>query len=253
MQDGAAKGWTKNPFFTKRIGAWPLFNLNFFRAQYTRFCLGRLRPLTFGNAPVKIAFEKPVAPNTSGRPFFVSKKGVSDGRISFFIIKKSLGPANLSPVKTTDGMKHEHYPFSSDEEGCFFEFESIGPKGVIQKVISIDHYKGDLWNLAFGDKTDDGWTDDVVSNNLDLMKVMATVVAAALEFSRRHPKRRICVHPLDERRKILYNAIFKRHYEEIGAVFDVFGQIRDSTFRYDPVFTFDEFYISRKPTNFVKK
>ncbi len=147
-------------------------------------------------------------------------------------------------------MKHEHYPFFSDEESCFFEFESIGPKGIIQKVVSFDYVSDKLWNLAFGDKTNDGWADDVVSNNNDLFKVMSTVIAATIVFSDRYPKRAIQITPLDDRRELLYNAIFERHFDEISKTFDVYGLFEGMIVPYDPTQSFNEFYISRNQPTF---
>jgi hypothetical protein len=67
-------------------------------------------------------------------------------------------------------MKNEHYPFISDAENCIFVFKSIGPKGNIEKIIEFEEVQEGLWNLAFGDKTAVGWTDEFLENNLILSK-----------------------------------------------------------------------------------
>jgi hypothetical protein len=143
-------------------------------------------------------------------------------------------------------MKNEHYPLTSDDESCFFEFESIGPKGVIQKVILIDYLDFNTWNLAFGDKTETDWTDESVSNNGDMVRVISTVIAAALEFSAKYPTRDISIQPLDERRKKLYNLVFQRNIQDIEEIFYVFGTCEGKYLEYQPNYFFDLFILSRK-------
>ena len=77
-------------------------------------------------------------------------------------------------------MKLDKYELKSGEELEVFEFVSVGPKGRIIKIIqySPTNYK-DLYNLGFGDKNAETneIEDEVISNNGDGEKVLATVVA----------------------------------------------------------------------------
>jgi hypothetical protein len=143
-------------------------------------------------------------------------------------------------------MKNEHYPFVKNVESSYFEFESIGPKGVIRKVIAIEFMDENAWNIAFGDKTDADWTDKSISNNGDMVKVIATVIAAVLEFSATYPTRNLVIQPLDERRKSLYNLVFQKNMEDIEQIFEIWGSFNGDFLEYSPQIHCDIFFLSRK-------
>jgi hypothetical protein len=149
-------------------------------------------------------------------------------------------------------MKNEYYPFLSNQEKWYFEFESEGTKGKITKIVLFSKIKNNIWNLGFGDKTGDNWEDAVISNNGDLLKVMATIVAIGVEFSENWPDLIIHIQPVDDKRKMLYNALFKRNYLEINQNFEVKGFLKNRWVQYDTEKNFDQFRIRRKNTIFVK-
>ena len=87
-------------------------------------------------------------------------------------------------------MKLERYQLKTSDNIKVFEFVSEGPKGRIEKIIQLSetNLKG-FYNLAFGDKNPEtGVLDDLaISNNGDMDKILATVVAAVLAFTERNP------------------------------------------------------------------
>lgn len=48
--------------------------------------------------------------------------------------------------------RYEHYPLSFREDFTYFEFESVGPKGIVRKVIAFEDMGNGMTNIAFGDK-----------------------------------------------------------------------------------------------------
>jgi hypothetical protein len=122
---------------------------------------------------------------------------------------------------------------------------------VITKIVLFTKIKNRLWNLGFGDKIEDDWDDEIISNNGDLIKVIATVAAIANDFSEKWPSRAIFIDPVDEKRKSLYNIVFKRNQSEIEQTFQILGFYRKRWRHFDPQKMFDKFQISRKSTNFV--
>ncbi len=51
-------------------------------------------------------------------------------------------------------MNLNRYPLITAESVLTFEFVSVGPRGLIQKLISFQQTEvKDIFNLAFGDKT----------------------------------------------------------------------------------------------------
>ena len=78
------------------------------------------------------------------------------------------------------------------------------------------------------------------------MKVISTVAKITYAFSNTYPLRRIKIEPVDEKRKKLYNHVFRRHYETINADFDIIGQINEKRERYSPQKFYDSFELNRK-------
>ena len=88
-------------------------------------------------------------------------------------------------------MIETHYQFESSPDLSTFEFESIGPKGVITKVVNYTeiNVKG-FFNLGFEDKDpQSGYISDLtVTNNNDSQKVLATVARTLYLFTEHYPK-----------------------------------------------------------------
>lgn len=143
-------------------------------------------------------------------------------------------------------MIHESYPLITDEKREVFIFESVGPKGRVRKVVIFDQIRADLWNLGFGDLLEHGWDDFVITNNGDLVRVISTVAQAIYQFSERWPERRILINPVDEKRKQLYNTIFKRRHQEVSDLFEIKGIEGETLRSYEPHILFDVFLLIRK-------
>ncbi len=148
-------------------------------------------------------------------------------------------------------MIQESYPLTADENREVFVFDSIGIKGRIAKIIVFDLVAEDVWNLGFGDRNNDDWDDEIISNNGDLVKVVSTVAQAAFQFSDRWPERRILINPVDEKRKKLYNTIFKRRHPEIEQIFEVTGMTAQGVRWYKPDIFFHLFLLTRKKQVFL--
>ncbi len=143
-------------------------------------------------------------------------------------------------------MKGEGYKTTSDADATSFQFESKGEKGIIHKKITYFHLGENIWNLGFGDDDGDEFDDEVISNNHDIRLVMQTIANTIYEFTEKHPERRIYIRPVDEKRKTLYNAVFKRRHTEIQLNFLVYGRIQNTMELFDPEKNYDAFFILRK-------
>jgi hypothetical protein len=58
--------------------------------------------------------------------------------------------------------KREAYELSFNENLTVFRFTSEGPKGRIKKVIEFSEFEKDVWNLGFGDETENDWDDRIM-------------------------------------------------------------------------------------------
>ncbi|MBK8565093.1 MAG: hypothetical protein IPN76_17585 [Saprospiraceae bacterium] len=119
--------------------------------------------------------------------------------------------------------KRNGYEFTFNEERIWFEFDSLGPKGRIRKIVEFYDVKF-AFNLAFGDMAADGEFDDEnITDNGDIRAVIQTIANIIHHFCESHPGRKIYIEPVDSKRKALYNRIFKEKFEEIEPEFRVFG------------------------------
>lgn len=128
-------------------------------------------------------------------------------------------------------MKLPRYPVAMSREKMTFEFVSEGKKKRILKVVQYDAIGlHNVYNLAFGDK--DPLTgeidDEVISNNGDRDKVLATVAATVYEFTSQYPDARIYVTGSTEARTRLYRMGISGLLDEIANDFVVLGELGGS-------------------------
>jgi hypothetical protein len=102
-----------------------------------------------------------------------------------------------------------------------FRFTSVSSKRTIKKIIEFKRFKSNRWNLGFGDVKGKDWTDDVISDNDDLRKVLQTVANAVHTFFELYPNDEVVIVPLERQRKLLYNRIFQQRWHEIDPFFIV--------------------------------
>ena len=144
-------------------------------------------------------------------------------------------------------MVKDAYLYTGLNRKTRYFFISEGENKRIVKTVVFSPLGNRLWNLGFGDLQYSGYIDDsVVSNNDDLIKVISTVAKIAYEFSDKYPLRRIQIKPVDEKRKRLYNHVFRRHYDTIDANFDIIGINEQERETYSPKKNYDIFELNRK-------
>ena len=140
----------------------------------------------------------------------------------------------------------EHYNYIASNRKTRYLFESVGTKGRVLKMIVFSHVEGNLWNLGFGDLKKGRLDDASITNNNDVVRVLATVAKAIYEFSGTYPDKAIRIRPVDEKRRRLYNLVFQRRFPEIRDDFSVLGILKNEKEMYSPEKHYDSFEISRK-------
>ncbi|WPQ65941.1 hypothetical protein SIO70_13855 [Chitinophaga sancti] len=127
-------------------------------------------------------------------------------------------------------MDKEIYNFTFNKEDATFQFDSIGPKGKIRKLISYILFDRmddgtPVLNLAFGDLEgdDQNISDTVVSNNSDRDKVLATVARTVLHIIDSYNKVGIIAQGSTPSRTRLYQISINAYKEEIDEHFEVKG------------------------------
>ncbi|HMJ68769.1 MAG TPA: hypothetical protein VK508_07730 [Cyclobacteriaceae bacterium] len=120
------------------------------------------------------------------------------------------------------------YPYLLKWVNVVFEFESIGRKGLIKKIIEYQTrtFLGeDVVNLALGDWNEERRyaEDDITSNNGDTNMVLATVASTCVEMMSLHPTIRVLAEGATPARNRLYQIGIVKNWSEIELTADVDG------------------------------
>jgi hypothetical protein len=147
------------------------------------------------------------------------------------------------------------YDYKTDPTYTSFTFQSVGPKGTIEKVVNYQTIRGFVFtdgrqviNLGFGDwdaenkKVD----DSTISNNNDRDKVLATVAATVLEFTDRHGHLPIFAQGSSAARTRLYQMGINANRSEVEKLFIVLGLADGKWLKFDAGINFEAFLVIRK-------
>jgi hypothetical protein len=106
-----------------------------------------------------------------------------------------------------------------------FDFVSVGRHRAILKRIAFSHTgMPNIYNLAFGDLTENGDIDDYsISNNGDRNKILATVANAIAMYTQKYPKRWILIIGSTESRMRLYRMAIGLNFDELSLLFDIYA------------------------------
>ena len=141
------------------------------------------------------------------------------------------------------------YDIRTGETVFIYEFTSEGDKGSIQKMIDFQHTNlKDFYNLAFGDKdTITGEIDDkVVSNNGDMEKVLATIVAAVYSFTDLFPNAWIYAEGSTPTRTRLYRINITKYLSIIKEDFELRCLLNGEWVEFSPTVNYQGFVVKRK-------
>ena len=144
------------------------------------------------------------------------------------------------------------YRYYTSETSLDFEFDSEGPKGRIRKVVSYSpQYAGSIryFNLGFGDLNKaTGKIDDLaVTDNQDREKVLATVAATVLEFTRQFPDAMVYATGSTPARTRLYQMGISANLPQVAPLLYVYGYEQNKGWEpYQKNVRYDAFLVKRK-------
>jgi hypothetical protein len=146
-------------------------------------------------------------------------------------------------------MKLPKYPLASSDKFTTFEFTSEGTKGLIHKLVRFQqtNVKG-IFNLAFGDKDSktSNIDDEVISNNGDSEKVLATVVATVYAFTDQYPNAWIYATGSTRARTRLYRMGITKFLTDVKEDYEILGE-RDGDWEvFKKDIEYDGFFVRRK-------
>ena len=132
-----------------------------------------------------------------------------------------------------------------------FEFVSVGKKGSILKRIEFDPTEiPEVYNLSLGDVNEQGIIDhDIISDNGDRNKILATILKVIDNFCSRYPERWVYFCGSTKERTRLYRIAVGLNLEELSVKFYIFAEADEEDY-YIPFkknMEIKAFLIKRKP------
>lgn len=107
-----------------------------------------------------------------------------------------------------------------------YRFVSKGKKDIVKLVQFKPTQDSGIINLGFGDELPDGTIDDKsISDNGDIIKVLATVVQIAYDFSEAFPDKKISFTGSTLERTKLYYRILAMYFDEFSENFLISGVV----------------------------
>lgn len=119
----------------------------------------------------------------------------------------------------------DKYEYSTNSSYMDYEFESIGPNGVIKKVARFTEIGQNIYNFGFGDLNEQTGdiSDTVVSNNGDGDKILITVAGIIYDFTGVYDGVAVFIKGTTPSRTRKYQMGIARHWTEIQRFFDIWG------------------------------
>lgn len=146
-------------------------------------------------------------------------------------------------------MNYPSYVFHSNEDPTQFFFESIGPKGIIQKsVILTPTEENNIFNLGLVDvdSISGELSDMVVTDNGDTNKILATIFQIIWQYTGRNPTHWIIFAGNSSARNRLYRMAINHALNEIYKSFSLLGFTGDNWETFEPTKTYQIYLVIRK-------
>jgi hypothetical protein len=148
-------------------------------------------------------------------------------------------------------MNIEQCSIHSDNSHLAYKFKSIGPNGIIRKVVRYTIIQGlheNYYNLSFGDWDEvNGIIDDhIISNNKDTEKVLLEVARTALQFLEHFPKAKILILGRTRARIRLYQMSISKNITELNELVDIKGFKNGHLKKFEPGINYEGFLICSK-------
>ncbi len=151
-------------------------------------------------------------------------------------------------------MEIDKYPVIVGETSMVFEFVSEGIRGSISKlVIYSETHLRNFYNLGFGDKVEStgNINDEVITNNGDSEKVLATVASTLYIFMDKFPDAMVFAIGSTKARTRLYRIGISNNLAEIQKEFDVYGLFENAWKPFEKQTEFKAFLVTKKKSNFT--
>lgn len=149
-------------------------------------------------------------------------------------------------------MNRTAYPFQKVNANSY-RFISEGTENIEKAVVFEPLGLPDIMSLAFGDLDVENNIDDaIVTNNGDMLKVMATIVQVVVDFTKQFPHLSVLFSGSSVERTRFYGRILRMHHDDFVKEYDISGQrgelMERETFNLLTPYAYDAFMVKRIQT-----
>ncbi|MCS3795266.1 hypothetical protein [Niastella sp. OAS944] len=149
-------------------------------------------------------------------------------------------------------MIDDRYECHFELEAKRFRFFSEGPKGKIEKIVYYSQTRREnIYNLGFGDYNGsiNDFDDQIITNNGDSRKVLATVARSLYTFTDRYPDASIIATGSTLARTRLYRMGITNNLGLIEKDFHVWGFMGKEFVKFEKNAAYEAFLVKRKKIN----
>ncbi|GLU52985.1 DUF6934 family protein [Dyadobacter frigoris] len=145
-------------------------------------------------------------------------------------------------------MNYKPYALNINEDHTRFQFQSIGKRGVFEKVILFQLLADDIYNLALLDynPTSQEYSDLSVTNNGDMPEIFATVIKAVTAFLIEYQSKKIYFEGSTPSRTRLYQIVINKIYNSDNQDLIILGLKNEKWYPFERNIHFDGFLIKKK-------
>jgi hypothetical protein len=145
-------------------------------------------------------------------------------------------------------MNYEAYELSANTENTRFQFQSIGKRGIFEKVILLTPLSETIFNLALLDfnSVSREYDDLSVTDNGDMPLVLATAFAGIRLFMNSNPNKSVYFTGSTLPRTRLYQIAISKVYNPQNDEFIIYGRRNDIWRSFELNQNYDSFLIVKK-------
>ena len=143
----------------------------------------------------------------------------------------------------------DRYQFKTYPAFFDYAFQSVGPKGIINKVARFTLIEGKIYNYGFGDLNEGtgGISYTIVSNNKDGDKILATVAYIIYYFTRIYQDASILIQGSNDIRNRWYQMGMVKYWDHIQPLFEIIGYQERNWEHFRIGVNYEAFIVFRKP------
>lgn len=148
-------------------------------------------------------------------------------------------------------MNYKPYTLNINKDNTRFQFQSIGKRGVFEKIIQFRPLSDAIYNLALLDYNPltHQENDLSITDNGDMPEVLATVMKAIKLFFIYYPDKAVYFKGSSKSRTRLYQISINKTYLDIEKDLIIYGSISNGWVPFEPNLSFDSFLIVKSVNN----